>query len=86
VSTITLNSEQFNLLLDEIKSLKTEVRLLHNRLDRTHYSISEAAKTWQVSARTVSRWIKSGKVQILNTSGNPKISLEEVIRIQKEEL
>ena len=86
MSTITLNSEQFNLLLQEIKDLRTEVRLLHGRLDRKHFTPAEAAETWEISRRTVDRWINSGKIRIIRVNNRPKIPLEEVIRVQNDEI
>lgn len=82
MSSVTLNIEQFNTLMQKIDNLQTEVRMLNMKMDRTHYTIAEAAKAWDVSRKTVERRIKSGDVRTLDLPGRPKISIEEIIRIK----
>ena len=79
-----MTGDQYNEIIFRLDSLQVQLEMLNYKLDRTHYTPTEAARVWKVSRRTVDRWIKSGKVRTLDVPGSPKISVEEVIRVRRE--
>lgn len=48
-------------------------------------SVSETAKIFSVSKRTIFRWIESGKIKAIKISGTVRISEEEIERLKKGE-
>lgn len=84
MSTVVLNSDQFQQLIDKIDMLQATVSSLERRLGRTLFTLVETAEEWEVSTKTVRRWIKARRVKTSLASGKTiKFDGDEVLRVKK---
>lgn len=53
--------------------------------DKKYYRIDEVAKTFDVTSRTVERWIKSGELDAIKIGHTRRITSEQLAEIKKKE-
>ena len=51
---------------------------------QNHYSITTLAKRWDVSPKTIRRWIKDGKLHSKRIGGSVRIPHSEAVKIVSE--
>jgi hypothetical protein len=84
VESTVKNSDLLLTLVDEIRQLRQQVSSLQARLGEPLFKRADAAREWQVSPRTVTRWIAEGKAKPVNSTGHPRFTMDEINRVKRE--